>query len=140
MTSFMKGPKIETESSQRKFMLSLNKYKIRSLLAWAVGKFVNAFPFSVALWHHGRPPSGGLGIDPVTSATTSEAVAACINGTQSTHSKAWKIYQFVILSLYCKNTEPLCHSFMYSLVSLLSGIYQLPAMHSLLVTLLVPSH
>ena len=36
---------------------------------------------------------------------------------------------------YHKDTEPLYHSFMYSLVSLLSGIYPLPAMHSLLVTL-----
>ena len=35
---------------------------------------------------------------------------------------------------YHKDTEPLYHSFMYSLVSLLSGIYPLPAMHSLLVT------
>ena len=37
-------------------------------------------------------------------------------------------------SLYRKDTEPLYHSFMYSLISLLSGIYPLPAMHSLLVT------
>ena len=36
----------------------------------------------------------------------------------------------------CKDTKPLYHSFMYSLVSLLSGIYPLHAMHSLLVTLL----
>ena len=39
------------------------------------------------------------------------------------------------LSMYCKDTEPLHCSFMYSLVSLLSGIYPLPAMHSLLVKL-----
>ena len=32
-------------------------------------------------------------------------------------------------------TEPFYHYFMYSLVSLLSGIYLLPAMHSLLVTI-----
>ena len=38
---------------------------------------------------------------------------------------------------YGKDTEPLYHSFMNSLVSLLSGIYALPAMHSLLVTLYV---
>ena len=37
-------------------------------------------------------------------------------------------------SHFCKDTEPLYHSFMYSLVSLLSDIYPLPAMHSLLVT------
>ena len=36
---------------------------------------------------------------------------------------------------YRKDTEPLYHSFMYSLVSHLSSIYPLPAMHSLLVTL-----
>ena len=36
--------------------------------------------------------------------------------------------------IYRKDTEPLHHYFMYSLVSLLSGIYQLPAMHSLLFT------
>ena len=36
---------------------------------------------------------------------------------------------------YRKDTEPLYHSFMYSLVSLLSSIYPLPVMHSLLVTL-----
>ena len=36
-----------------------------------------------------------------------------------------------------QNTEPLYHSFMYSFVSLLSGIYTLPAMHSLLVTILL---
>ena len=35
---------------------------------------------------------------------------------------------------YRKDTEPLYHSFVYSLVSLLSSIYPLPAMHSLLVT------
>ena len=38
---------------------------------------------------------------------------------------------------YHKDTEPLYHSFMYSLVSLLSGIYPLRAMHPLLVTLYV---
>ena len=31
--------------------------------------------------------------------------------------------------LYCKDTEPSYHSFMYSRVSLLSSIYPLPAMH-----------
>ena len=36
---------------------------------------------------------------------------------------------------YGKDTEPLYHSFMNSLVSLQSSIYPLPAMHSLLVTL-----
>ena len=36
---------------------------------------------------------------------------------------------------YRKDTETLYHSFMYSLVSFLSRIYPLPAMHSLLVTL-----
>ena len=35
-----------------------------------------------------------------------------------------------------KYTEPLCHAFVYSLVSLLSRIYPLLAMHSLLVTIL----
>ena len=35
---------------------------------------------------------------------------------------------------YRKDTEPLFHSFMYTLVSILSGIYPLPAMHSLLAT------
>ena len=35
---------------------------------------------------------------------------------------------------YHKDTEPLYHAFMYSPVSLFSGIYSLPAMHSLLVT------
>ena len=41
---------------------------------------------------------------------------------------------------YCKDTEPLYHSFFYSLVSLLSGIYPLLAMHSLLVTLYVTEY
>ena len=41
---------------------------------------------------------------------------------------------------YRKDTEPLYHSFMYSLVSLLSSIYPLPAMHSLLVTLYVTEY
>ena len=36
---------------------------------------------------------------------------------------------------YCIDTEPLYHAFLYSPVSLLSIIYPLPAMHSLLVTL-----
>ena len=35
----------------------------------------------------------------------------------------------------CQSPEPLYHYFMYSLISLLSGIYPLPAMHSLLVTI-----
>ena len=38
---------------------------------------------------------------------------------------------------YCKDTEPLYHSFIYSFGSLLSGLYTLPATHSLLVTLCV---
>ena len=38
---------------------------------------------------------------------------------------------------YCKDTEPSYHSFMYSPLSLLSGIYPLTAMHSLLATLYV---
>ena len=37
---------------------------------------------------------------------------------------------------FCKDTEP----FMYSLVSLLSSIYPVPAMHSLLVTLYVTEY
>ena len=41
----------------------------------------------------------------------------------------WHLY------FYHKDTEPLYHSFMYSFVSLLSGIYPLPVMHSLLATL-----
>ena len=41
----------------------------------------------------------------------------------------------ILRNNYCKDTEPLFHSFMYSLVSLLYGIYPLPAKHSLLVTL-----
>ena len=36
---------------------------------------------------------------------------------------------------YRKDTEPLYHSFMYLFASLLSVIYPLPAMHSLLVIL-----
>ena len=46
------------------------------------------------------------------------------------------------VSHYCfyrKDIEPLYHSFMYSLVSLLSGLYSLPTMHSLLVTLYAPN-
>ena len=42
-----------------------------------------------------------------------------------------------IRNLYRKDTEPLYNSFMYSFVSLPSGIYPLPPMHSLLVTLYV---
>ena len=38
---------------------------------------------------------------------------------------------------YRKDTEPFYHSFMYSLVSLLSGIYPFYAMHSLLVTIML---
>ena len=44
-----------------------------------------------------------------------------------------KISSFV----YLKDTEPLYHSFMYSPVSLLSSIYPLPKMDSLLVSLYV---
>ena len=36
-------------------------------------------------------------------------------------------------SLYRKDTKPLCNSFMYSLVSLLSSIYPFLVMHSLVV-------
>ena len=39
--------------------------------------------------------------------------------------------------MYRKDTEPLYNAFMYSPVSLLSVIYPLPAMPSLLVTLYV---
>ena len=38
---------------------------------------------------------------------------------------------------YHIDTEPLYHAFMYSLVSLHSGIYPLPAIHSLLVTIYI---
>ena len=56
-----------------------------------------------------------------------------------------KFDQFSIKSCltYREDTEPLYHSFMYSLVSLLSGIYPIPAipaMHSLLVTLYDDMH
>ena len=37
-------------------------------------------------------------------------------------------------SMYRKDIEHLYHAFMYSPVSILCGIYPLPAMHSLLVT------
>ena len=37
---------------------------------------------------------------------------------------------------YCKDTEPYIIIYMYSLVSLLSGIYSYSAMHSLLVTII----
>ena len=40
------------------------------------------------------------------------------------------------LCYYLKDTEPSFHSFLYSLVSLLSGIYPFLAMHSLLVTVI----
>ena len=39
-----------------------------------------------------------------------------------------------------KATEPLYHTFMYSFVSLLSGIYPISAIHSLLVTLYVTEY
>ena len=42
--------------------------------------------------------------------------------------------------IYCKDTEPFYHAFMYSLVSLLSGIYPLPTMLSLLVILYVTEY
>ena len=38
--------------------------------------------------------------------------------------------------LYRKDTETLYHAFMYQLVSLLSGIYPVLAMHSLLATII----
>ena len=41
----------------------------------------------------------------------------------------WHQYLWREVSSYHKYTEPLFHAFMYSLVSLLSGIYPLPAMH-----------
>ena len=47
------------------------------------------------------------------------------------------MYFHIVTSDYHKDTEPLYHSFIYSLVSLLSGIYPLPAMHSTLFTLYV---
>ena len=40
-----------------------------------------------------------------------------------------KMAAFSNQSVYHKDTEPLYNSFMHSLVSLLSGIYPLPAMH-----------
>ena len=47
---------------------------------------------------------------------------------------------FVTCRVYRKDTEPLYHSFMIPPVSRLSGIYPLPAMHSLLVTLYVTEY
>ena len=41
-----------------------------------------------------------------------------------------------LLWLYRKDTEPLYHFFMYSLVTVLSDFYPLHAMHSLLVTII----
>ena len=41
---------------------------------------------------------------------------------------------------YCKDAEPLYHSFICSLVSLLYGTHALPAMQSLLVTLYVKEY
>ena len=43
----------------------------------------------------------------------------------------------LFMSHYRKDTEPLYHSFMYNLVSIISSIYPLPAMDSLLVTILI---
>ena len=43
-----------------------------------------------------------------------------------------RIMFLFFISLYRKVTEPLFHSFMYSLLSLLSSIYPLPAMHNIL--------
>ena len=40
------------------------------------------------------------------------------------------MFQYFNYKNYCKDTGPLYQSFMYSVVSLLSGIYPLPAMHS----------
>ena len=50
------------------------------------------------------------------------------------------IYICIVMYSYRKDTEPFYHSFMNSLASLLSGIYPLPAMHSLLVTLYVTAN
>ena len=52
------------------------------------------------------------------------------------------IFGMAVMQFLCyrKDTEPLYHSFMYSLVTLLSGIYPLPAMLSLLVTLYVTAY
>ena len=55
--------------------------------------------------------------------------------------KLYSQYSFVLLvpisGFYRIDTEPLFNTFVYSLVLLLSHIYPLPAMHSLLVTLYV---
>ena len=51
-----------------------------------------------------------------------------VNYLKPTHLGAYPI-----ITRYCKDTEPLYHSFMYSLVSLLSSIYPLPeCIHCLL--------
>ena len=51
----------------------------------------------------------------------------------------WDAFDYKFLHVqysdYHKDAEPLYHAFMYSLVLILSRIYPLPAMHSLLVKL-----
>ena len=62
----------------------------------------------------------------------------CVEANLSIYlSFSQEMYFHVVTSDYHKDTEPLYHSFIYSLVSLLSGIYLLPAMHSTLFTLYV---
>ena len=57
------------------------------------------------------------------------------------HELVLSVHQiFIKQCTYRKDTEPLYHFLMYSLVSLLSGIYPLLAMHSLLVTLYVTEY
>ena len=57
------------------------------------------------------------------------------------HKTVFFLFMTKFFYSHCrKDTEPLYHYLMYSLVSLLSGIYPLPAMHSLLVALYVTEY
>ena len=68
---------------------------------------------------------------PSTSATWLDVEGIFINVVKMSKEISFILFNYY----YHKDTEPLYHSFMYSLESLLSSIYPLPAMHSLLVTL-----
>ena len=59
------------------------------------------------------------------------------NWDRVVNTAAWILKGYIFKSCLSnrKDTKPLYHSFLYSLVSLLPGIYPLPAMHLLLVTL-----
>ena len=79
---------------------------------------------------------------PVSTFLPSKVLCTCYWKVETPFKKLDFFMNVIVYpsSRYHKDTEPLHHSVMYSLVSLLSSNYPLPAMHSLLVTLYVTEY